>query len=90
MAKAVVDPQELRRFAADLRKFNGELQGVMATLSARMASLSQSWRDQEQVKFAEEFDSTVKVLSRFLKASEVHIPFLLRKADRIDEYLKQR
>ncbi len=90
MAKAVVDPTELRRFAADLRKFNLDLQAGISTIGSRMNTLAQTWRDQEQQKFAEEFDLTLKVLQRLMKASDEHIPFLLRKADRIDEYLKQR
>ncbi|MDA1007805.1 MAG: WXG100 family type VII secretion target [Planctomycetota bacterium] len=90
MAKAVIDPVELRRFAQDLRKFNTDVQGGMQLITARMGTLAQTWRDQEQAKFSEEFETTVKVLQRFVKASEIHIPFLLRKADRIDEYLQQR
>lgn len=90
MARAVVDPAELRRFAAELRKFNLDTQGGIATVHARLNTLQQTWRDQEQQKFAEEFEQTIKVLQRLLKASEEHIPFLLRKADRIDEYLQQR
>ena len=90
MAKAVVDPNELRRFAADLRKFNQDLQSGISTIGSRMNTLAQTWRDQEQQKFAEEFDQTLKVLQRLMKSSEEHIPFLIRKADRIDEYLQQR
>ena len=90
MAKAVADPAELRRFAQDLKRFNAELQTNMQTVQARMGTLSQSWRDQEQAKFEEEFDATIKTLHRFIKASDVHIPFLLRKAQRIEEYLQQR
>ncbi|MDE0889595.1 MAG: WXG100 family type VII secretion target [Phycisphaerales bacterium] len=90
MAKAVADPAELRRFAQDLKRFNAELQSNMQTVQARMGTLSQSWRDQEQAKFEEEFDATIKTLHRFIKASDVHIPFLLRKAQRIEEYLQQR
>ncbi|MSR17862.1 MAG: hypothetical protein EXS00_01630 [Phycisphaerales bacterium] len=90
MAKAVADPQELRRFAHDLKKFNTELQAGMASLSGRMGSLAQTWRDQEQAKFSGEFEATIKVLSRFVLASDVHIPFLLRKAERLDEYLRQK
>ena len=90
MAKAVADPAELRRFAQDLKRFNAELQSNMQTVQARMGTLSQSWRDQEQAKFEEEFDATIKTLHRFIKASDVHIPFLLRKAQRIEEYLHQR
>lgn len=90
MAKAVADPAELRRFAQDLKRFNNELQGNMQGLQARLGTLSQSWRDQEQAKFEEEFDATVKTLARFIKAAEIHIPFLLRKAQRIEDYLQQR
>jgi hypothetical protein len=45
---------------------------------------------QHDPEFQEEFEQTVKVLQKFLKASEIHVPFLMRKADRIDEYLQQR
>ena len=87
MAKAVVDPAELRRFAQDLKKFALELQQQTGALNARMATLSQTWRDQEQAKFSEEFDSTVRVLH---KAAEQHVPYLLRKADAAEAYLNQR
>ncbi len=90
MSKAIVDPAELRRFAHDLKRFNDTLGGQMAVLHGRLTALGQSWRDQEQQKFAEEFEQTLKVLTRFVDASGKHIPFLIRKADRIEEYLKQR
>lgn len=90
MSKAVVDPGELRRFANDLRRFTAEIQQQMGILAGRMGTLGQTWKDQEQAKFSEEFDATMKVLQRFVKASEVHAPFLLRKAERIEAYLQQR
>ena len=90
MAKAVVDPAELRRFAAELRRMNTELRGQLTLMHGRMTELAQTWRDQEQTKFAEEFEQTMKVLFRFVEASEKHIPFLIRKAERIEEYLQQR
>jgi len=90
MARAIVDPEELRRFAHDLKRFNTELHGQLAALHGRLLELGHSWRDQEQKKFAEEFEKTIKMVSRFVHASDQHIPFLLRKAERIDEYLQQR
>ncbi|MFW5652973.1 MAG: WXG100 family type VII secretion target [Planctomycetota bacterium] len=90
MAKAVVDPAELRRFAQDLKRFNGELMNQMSVLQGRLELLSQSWRDQEQQKFAEEFEQTMRTLHRFVQSSDEHIPFLLRKAERIEDYLQQR
>ena len=90
MSKAVVDPGELRRFAQDLKRFNDSLHAQMAVLHGRLVGLGQTWRDQENVKFAEQFEQTLKALSRFVDASNQHIPFLIRKAERIAEYLKQR
>jgi uncharacterized protein YukE len=90
MAKAVVDPGELRRFAQDLKRFNEELQQQMRMMSGRMTALGQTWRDQEHTKFAEEFEETMRVLNRFTESSQKHIPFLLRKAERVEEYLQQR
>lgn len=90
MSKAVVDPGELRRFAQDLKRFNDSLHAQMAVLHGRLVGLGQTWRDQENVKFAEQFEQTLKALSRFVDASNQHIPFLIRKAERIEEYLKQR
>jgi uncharacterized protein YukE len=90
MGKANVDPAELRRFAHDLNRFNNELQSLVAGLNGRMRGLEQTWRDQEQRKFAEAFDQTVKVLSQFLEASHQHVSFLGKKATLVEDYLKQR
>ncbi|MGE3108332.1 MAG: WXG100 family type VII secretion target [Phycisphaerales bacterium] len=90
MAKAIADPAELRRFAQDLKRFNGELESQLGALHSRLSGLSQTWRDQEHAKFAEEFEHTIKVLGRFVEASNQHIPFLMRKAERLEDYLRQR
>ena len=90
MSKAVVDPMELRRFAQHLKRFNGELMNQLNMLRGQMTTLAQTWRDQEHDKFVEEFDQTMLQLSRFTESSEQHIPFLMRKAEKIEEYLHQR
>lgn len=90
MSKAIVDPAELRRFALDLKRFNTGLVNQVSVLQSRLNNLGQTWRDQEHVKFAEEFEHTIKALTRFTDAADRHIPFLLRKAEKIEEYLNQR
>lgn len=90
MGKAVVDPGELRRFAQELKRFNTTLREQVQSLGSRFSDLAQTWRDQEHAKFAEEFEQTVRVLARFTDAADKQIPFLLRKAEKIEEYLKQR
>jgi uncharacterized protein YukE len=90
MSQAIVDPSELRRFALNLKQFNTELQNQMAVLQGQMLNLATTWRDQEHHKFADEFEQTMQVIRRFAEAADQHIPFLLRKADRVEEYLQQR
>jgi uncharacterized protein YukE len=90
MSKAVVDPNELRRFASGLRRFNDELSTQMSAIHSQLSGLSASWRDKEHDKFVEEFEQTLQVVGRFIEASNQHVPFLMRKADRVDEYLNQR
>jgi uncharacterized protein YukE len=90
MPQAIVDPEELRRFARNLQRFNSELQDRMTALGAQLVSLSKTWRDQEHRKFTEEFEQQMRVLSRFTELAEQHVPYLLRKAEFIDQYLQQQ
>lgn len=85
-----MDPAEVRRFAEELKRFNQDLQTRIASLQARFAALGDTWQDQEQSKFAEEFQHTMKAMRRFVDVSNQHTPYLLRKAQRIEDYLNQR
>ncbi len=84
-----MDPEEVRRFAAELKRFNEDMQGRASALQARFAALGSTWQDQDHEKFAEDFVSTMKVLRKFMETSEKHTPYLLRKAQRIEQYLDQ-
>lgn len=90
MPQAIMDPEQVRRFAEELRRFNIELQDKLSSLQARFASLGDTWQDQEHAKFSEEFKQTMKTLRKFVEVSNQHGPYLLRKAQRIEEYLNQR
>ena len=90
MPRAIVDPADLRRFANSLKHFNTELGHQLSVLQGQFGALGDTWRDQEHEKFAQEFVQTMLVLGRFLETANQHVPFLLRKAERIEEYLQQR
>jgi uncharacterized protein YukE len=90
MPKAAVNPEDLRRFAFELKRFNEDLQTEIASIQRRFVKLGETWQDQEQAKFAETFEQMVKALSKFVDASNKHVPFLLRKAERIQDYLEQK
>ncbi|MCB1063008.1 MAG: WXG100 family type VII secretion target [Verrucomicrobiae bacterium] len=90
MAQAIIDPEEVRRFAEELKRFNIDLQNRSASLQARFSALGDTWQDQEHAKFAEEFIQTMKTVRKFIEASNQHGPYLMRKAQRIEDYLNQR
>ena len=85
-----MDPEEVRRFATELKRFNDDVQMKAGSLQARFAALGATWQDQDNEKFGEEFLATMKVLKKFVEISEKHTPYLLRKAQRIEQYLDQR
>ncbi|MBI3407117.1 MAG: WXG100 family type VII secretion target [Planctomycetes bacterium] len=90
MAQAIVDPAELRRFAHQLKHFTEELRDRLTMLHGQMVGLSDTWRDQEHEHFVQEFEQTLQVIQAFAAAADEHIPFLLRKAEKVEQYLQQR
>jgi hypothetical protein len=90
MNQAIVDPAELRRFAQTLRRFNEDLADRTAGVSGQLSSLAQTWRDKEHLKFSEDFSANMKALGRFMESNETYIPYLMRKAQLIEEYMQQQ
>ena len=87
MSQAVVDPEQLRQFAAHLHRFTEEMKQRSTALASQMNQLEQTWRDEQQRKFAGEFSDQMRQMARLIQASEEHIPYLMRKAEQIDAYL---
>ena len=90
MAQAIVNPEDLRRFAVRLKQFNSEMPNQMTAIHGQLVGLGQTWRDKEHEKFVEEFEQTLTVMKRFVEATNQHVPFLMRKAERVEDYLQQR
>ena len=87
MSQAVVDPEHLRQFAGQLHRFAEEMRQQSTALAARMNQLEQTWRDEQQRKFSGEFSDQMRQMSRLIKTTEAHVPYLMRKAAQIDAYL---
>ncbi|MBT5381583.1 MAG: WXG100 family type VII secretion target [Phycisphaerae bacterium] len=90
MAKAIIDPGEVRKFASDLQRFTNVMEEQMNALNSRHRSLGQTWKDQEHRKFSEDFEHSMRALARFREVVNEHIPFLKKKAQRAEDYLNQR
>jgi len=89
MPQAIMDPGEVRRFADELKRFNQDMHDRMSLLQARFNALGDTWKDQEHERFANEFQVTLRALAKFVETSNQQVPFLLRKARRIEDYLSQ-
>jgi len=90
MTQVRVDPEELVRFAQNLKQFNEQLKQSTSRLNAQFSQLGSTWQDQEHQKFAQEYQQTMKVIGHFLQSADQYIPFLVKKAERAREYLNQR
>ena len=90
MAQAIVNPEELRRFAQVLKRFNGDLRDSMTALHAQLVGLGDTWRDQEHDRFKQDFELEMQHFEKFYERADEFIQYLLRKAERIEEYLAQR
>jgi WXG100 family type VII secretion target len=87
MNQAIVDPDQLRQFASHLHRFAEEMKQQSTGLASQMNQLEQTWRDDQQRKFAEEFTTQMRQMTRLIKTTEQHVPYLIRKAEQIDAYL---
>ena len=87
MTQVHANPEDIQQFARSLKQFNEQLNESMSQLNGKFESLSYTWQDQKHQKFAQEFIQTMKVLQRFLQTSEQHIPFLLKEAEILQQYL---
>jgi len=89
MAQAIVDPEQLRQFAALLKRYSQTVRDSTTTLNQSLSRLSESWRDQEHRKFSDEFEEQIKLVSKLLEMSDKHIPYLVKKAEIIEQYLQR-
>jgi len=90
MPQAVADPEALKRFAQQLKGFTETIQTGQTVLQSQLNALGDTWRDQEHEKFLTAFQELKIMVQRFKAAADEHVPFLQRKAKRIEEYLQQR
>ncbi len=90
MAQAIVDPEELERFARNLNDFTNHLLNGMRFLDGCFNNLGVTWRDQEHQKFEQQYRETEKNLRRFLDVSKAHTIMLHKKAEHVRNYLKQK
>jgi len=87
MPKAIVDPRELRTFAAVLAETVGHLRGSKSQVSHGFSDLHQHWRDKKYSDFERTFKDTMGRLEVFLNSAELYTQYLRKKAEKAERYL---
>jgi len=86
MTQAYTDPVKLREFSNQLNSFADNIEHVMDLLKGAMGRLQETWRDQEFMKFAQEYRSAQELLNRFVQETRKTTPRLDKDAEAIEEY----
>lgn len=84
------NPVEMRAFAAHLAKFSQNLKEQTSETRSRMAHLGESWRDQENARFAEKYNAAIKPLDHLVLTLDEYRVFLIRKAEALEQFLNTR
>jgi uncharacterized protein YukE len=88
--QAIVKPEDIRKFASQLAQFTNRIDSDSKRLQAQFKQLGQSWRDQEHLRFAQEFEQATKVFKKFVEESNQYTAYLIRKSEAAEEYLRRR
>ncbi len=80
----ILDPKELRLFAARLKQFNATLSQSSQQLQAQFRELGETWRDPAYAKFAQQFHETMRNLQAFGRVSDETVPRLLKTAEKAE------
>lgn len=89
MAKVIIDPTEVRRFARALHAKSGDLNSRKNAMEAAFRQLNEHWKDKKYHQFEQTFESTSKLLNDFLKKAEAYLSYLRKKAEKVENYLSQ-
>ena len=88
--RAEVVPEEVRVFEGSLTRTTAGIQDSLGLLRMDVSRLGEAWRDQEYVRFCEEFDVVLRALDTFVSRSQEYSAYLLRKAGAAEDYIATR
>lgn len=90
MADVHGNPDEMRQFAYHLNKLAMEFRGLRDSTRSKMNHLNQSWRDNENAQFVQQFEQDVKPLEKLIDTAEKYSAFLKKKASKLDDFINAK
>jgi uncharacterized protein YukE len=83
--KVFVDPRRLREFAADLKTFRSNVTELTGYLEGSLRQLSDSWHDEQFMRFQDAFRIAQQRLRHFAEEIEQTAPQLEKDAQAAEE-----
>ena len=87
MPQVIVDPDEVENFNRDLAEIANAIEERRSALRGTFESLSEVWRDDKYIQFADLFAETLSGIEQFLRQVEEYGIYLDRKVRPVYEYL---
>ena len=85
MVRVHVEPEDLREFASGIRKYLDVIESETNHLKNQFDRLE--WDDPKTRQFEEKLEDLLKMLEVFKAGSEEQIPYLIKQAETLEEYL---
>lgn len=89
MSKVNADPQEILKFAQNLKNFHSQLDSMVSKLNASFSTLGNAWSDKEFKEYAEHYQQGIQMIHKFKNQSANDIQMLQKKAHALEEYLRK-
>jgi len=90
MSQVHGNPDEMRQFAYHLNKLSRDIRGLRDSTRVKMSHLNESWRDNENSQFVQQFEQDVKPMEKLIQTAEEYSNFLKKKAATLDAYLSTK
>ena len=89
MSQTPLDPDQVRKLAAELQEFNSGLREKADALRLRIEQVRASTPPEALGAVAGELDASLKALERFMQIADSETPRALQRAERIEKQLRQ-
>jgi uncharacterized protein YukE len=86
--QAIVNPDELEKFANSITAFVNNIDDAMGELQGRFNVVNDTWQDAQRDSFEEVYNELLQCLSRFKEAASEQVPYLNSKVAQAREYLE--
>ena len=87
MNKAIVDPDELRRFANHLDGLADVLRSEKSQVNGDLNNLEAVWKDAKYRQFQMNYDEISRGMDEFVRSTMAYAGYLRKKAALADRYL---